>query len=86
MQSFWLSKLIVIHELGHHMRWYKDKTPEKFTLLCRNSDGTPNGRCARRDFVSDYAYDAESVPQISQPAEDYAEHFQQWVIKRRSRP
>jgi hypothetical protein len=86
LQKYWLSKLIVIHELGHHVWRYIDPNTELFTQLCRNSDGTPNGRCTRRDFVSDYAYDAQSVPQISQPAEDYAEHFQQWVIKRRDRP
>lgn len=78
LQSFWLSKLIVIHELGHHMRWYKDKNPEKFALLCRDKNDKRTDRCTNRDFVTEYA-------QIA-PEEDYAEHFQQWVIRRRSRP
>ena len=76
----------MIHELGHHVWRYIDPDTSLFTQLCRNSDGTPNGRCTRRDFVSDYAYNEDSVAQLSQPAEDYAEHFQQWVIKRRERP
>lgn len=70
--------MIVIHELGHHVWWYKDSDPELFTKLCRLNDGVRNDRCVDRDFVSDYAKLA--------PEEDYAEHFQQWVIKRRSRP
>ena len=78
LQSFWLSKLIVIHELGHHMRWYKDKNPKKFALLCRDKNDKRTDRCTNRDFVTEYA-------QIA-PEEDYAEHFQQWVIRRRSRP
>lgn len=66
-----------MHEFGHHVRRYKDPTPELFTNICR-TDGKRNDRCVDRDFVSEYAQTA--------PEEDYAEHFQQWVIKRRSRP
>ncbi len=78
LQKHLLSKLIVIHELWHHVWWYKDSTPERFTQLCRSADDTRTDRCTERDFVSEYA-------QIA-PEEDYAEHFQQWVIQRRSRP
>lgn len=77
LQKYDLAKLIVIHELGHHTRRYKDQDTTDFTTLCRNSDGSRNDRCVARDFVSDYAQTA--------PEEDYAEHFQQWVIRRRDR-
>lgn len=78
VQKLWLSRLIAMHELGHHVWWYKDPSPEQFTNLCWKDEQTRNDRCVERDFVSAYAQTA--------PQEDYAEHFQQWVIKRRARP
>ena len=78
LQKYYLAKSIVIHELGHHMRWYKDVDTKRFTDICRNNENGRNDRCVSRDFVSEYAQTA--------PEEDYAEHFLQWVMHRRARP
>jgi hypothetical protein len=29
---------LVYHEMGHHIWWYKDKDPSRFSLLCRTAD------------------------------------------------
>ena len=67
-------KTLIYHELGHHMRWYHDLDPERFTRQCRTTDGSRNSTCVTRDFVSEYAQQA--------PEEDYAEHFQQRVLQK----
>ena len=78
LQKLRLSRLIVIHELGHHVWWYKDPEVTRFTQICRSDDKRMNGRCTPRDFVSEYAQTSAE--------EDYAEHFQQRFINRRERP
>lgn len=68
---------LIYHEMGHHVWWYKDKDPSRFSLLCRTADGDRNKRCSSEDFVSEYAQ--------TLPEEDYAESFQQRVLWKQSK-
>jgi hypothetical protein len=75
LQKYALDRLITIHELWHHVWWYKDPDTSRFTDICWLTTWKTNGECVSYDFVSEYAQKS--------PEEDYAEHFQQRFIKKR---
>jgi hypothetical protein len=63
----WLFEKIVIHELGHHMYYQKDKGNSAFTTICWTDVKTKKSECKKEAFVSAYA--------MSSALEDYAEQF-----------
>lgn len=58
---------IVVHELGHHMYYRKDRDTTRYNSICRSDINKRNNNCKNTDFVSDYAR--------TNALEDYAEQF-----------
>ena len=66
-------KKLLLHELGHYIYYFKDKSTNAFESLCRSSDGkTTKNVCTSDEFVSAYAQTSTE--------EDYAETFSRWAL------
>lgn len=63
---------IIVHELGHHVYYFKDTSSESFEAICWEWASQRNNTCSSWDFVSEYAQTAA--------VEDYAEHFMFWFL------
>lgn len=68
-----LFKKIIIHELGHHVYYYRDANSDAFEAICRDDITSRNTQCGWDDFVTQYAQTAS--------VEDYAEHFMYRFLK-----
>lgn len=64
---------MVVHEIGHHLYYQKDKTRKVFESICRDTTTTKKKMCQENSFVSPYA--------MTNALEDYAEQFMYTYLK-----
>ena len=66
-------KKLLVHEIGHYIYYFKDKSTNIFENICRNKKGTTaQNKCNRDEFVSNYSQ--------TNAGEDYAETFSRWTL------
>lgn len=66
---------LLIHEIGHYIYSFKDKTANRFEKICRNQNGDKQyNKCDSTAFVTNYSK--------TNAEEDYAETFSRWAISK----
>lgn len=66
-------KKLLLHEIGHYVYYFKDKSTNMFENICRDKNWkTAKKTCSSNEFVSNYSQTSAD--------EDYAETFSRWGL------